>query len=63
MLELELGGGRKLSKFSTVRMLYSIGIQVVGASLVEKYIDCCAPILELACYSLMSAEDWASNDL
>ncbi|XP_023540359.1 chaperone protein dnaJ 13-like [Cucurbita pepo subsp. pepo] len=27
MLELELGGGRKLSKFSTVRMLYSIGIQ------------------------------------
>ncbi|XP_023007776.1 chaperone protein dnaJ 13-like isoform X1 [Cucurbita maxima] len=27
MLELELGGGRKLSKCSTVRMLYSIGIQ------------------------------------
>ncbi|KAL4027021.1 hypothetical protein IC575_015472 [Cucumis melo] len=27
MLELELGGGRKISKFSTVRMLYSIGIQ------------------------------------
>ncbi|KAI3453477.1 hypothetical protein Pfo_010140 [Paulownia fortunei] len=26
-LALEIGGGRKLSKFSTVRMLYSIGIQ------------------------------------
>ncbi|CAN4127621.1 unnamed protein product [Withania somnifera] len=26
-LELELGGGRKVSKFSTVRMLYSVGIQ------------------------------------
>lgn len=27
-LELELGGGRKVSEFSTIRMLYSIGIQV-----------------------------------
>lgn len=27
-LELELGGGRKISEFSTVRMLYSVGIQV-----------------------------------
>lgn len=26
-LEFEVGGGRKISKFSTVRMLYSIGIQ------------------------------------
>lgn len=26
-LELEVGGGRKISNFSTVRMLYSIGIQ------------------------------------
>lgn len=26
-LEIEVGGGRKLSNFSTVRMLYSIGIQ------------------------------------
>ncbi|PON93020.1 Terminal organelle assembly protein [Trema orientale] len=26
-LELEVGGGRKVSKFSTVRMMYSIGIQ------------------------------------
>ncbi|KAK6118949.1 hypothetical protein DH2020_047310 [Rehmannia glutinosa] len=26
-LALEIGGGRKISKFSTVRMLYSIGIQ------------------------------------
>ncbi|XP_069144713.1 chaperone protein dnaJ 13 isoform X2 [Solanum lycopersicum] len=26
-LELELGGGRKVSEFSTIRMLYSIGIQ------------------------------------
>ncbi|XP_059440949.1 chaperone protein dnaJ 13-like [Corylus avellana] len=26
-LEIEVGGGRKLSKFSTVRMLYTIGIQ------------------------------------
>ncbi|CAN6579467.1 unnamed protein product [Malus baccata var. baccata] len=26
-LEIEIGGGRKLSQFSTVRMLYSIGIQ------------------------------------
>ncbi|WOH12198.1 hypothetical protein DCAR_0831698 [Daucus carota subsp. sativus] len=26
-LEIELGGGRKISKFSTVRMLYAIGIQ------------------------------------
>ncbi|GMP95833.1 hypothetical protein CsSME_00044722 [Camellia sinensis var. sinensis] len=27
MLELEVGGGRKISQFSTVRMLYSVGIQ------------------------------------
>lgn len=27
-LALEIGGGRKISKFSTVRMLYSISIQV-----------------------------------
>lgn len=27
-LELELGGGRKISEFSTVRMLYTVGIQV-----------------------------------
>ncbi|XP_061980117.1 chaperone protein dnaJ 13-like isoform X1 [Populus nigra] len=27
MLEVEVGGGRKLSNFSTVRMLYTIGIQ------------------------------------
>lgn len=27
-LELELGGGRKISEFSTIRMLYSVGIQV-----------------------------------
>ncbi|XP_009619526.1 chaperone protein dnaJ 13 isoform X1 [Nicotiana tabacum] len=26
-LELELGGGRKISEFSTVRMLYTVGIQ------------------------------------
>lgn len=26
-LELELGGGRKISEFSTIRMLYSVGIQ------------------------------------
>ncbi|KAL8103195.1 chaperone protein dnaJ 13 [Apium graveolens] len=26
-LEIEVGGGRKISKFSTVRMLYAIGIQ------------------------------------
>ncbi|KAK6783119.1 hypothetical protein RDI58_020915 [Solanum bulbocastanum] len=26
-LELELGGGRKVSEFSTIRMLYSVGIQ------------------------------------
>lgn len=29
-LEIEVGGGRKISKFSTVRMLYAIGIQVVS---------------------------------
>ncbi|EXC28306.1 Chaperone protein dnaJ 13 [Morus notabilis] len=28
-LEIEVGGGRKLSNFSTVRMLYSIGIQIL----------------------------------
>ncbi|BBG94176.1 DNAJ heat shock N-terminal domain-containing protein [Prunus dulcis] len=28
-LEVEVGGGRKLSNFSTVRMLYSIGIQIL----------------------------------
>lgn len=27
-LELELGGGRKISEFSTIRMLYTVGIQV-----------------------------------
>ncbi|KAI5655706.1 hypothetical protein M9H77_32893 [Catharanthus roseus] len=27
MLEFEIGGGRKISNFSTIRMLYSIGIQ------------------------------------
>ncbi|CAN4077967.1 unnamed protein product [Withania somnifera] len=26
-LELEMGGGRKISEFSTIRMLYSVGIQ------------------------------------
>ncbi|XP_028068343.1 chaperone protein dnaJ 13 isoform X2 [Camellia sinensis] len=29
MLELEVGGGRKISQFSTVRMLYSVGIQIL----------------------------------
>ncbi|KAG9148846.1 hypothetical protein Leryth_023181 [Lithospermum erythrorhizon] len=29
-LELEVGGGRKISDFGTVRMLYSIGIQGIG---------------------------------
>ncbi|KAL0373017.1 UNVERIFIED_CONTAM: Chaperone protein dnaJ 13 [Sesamum calycinum] len=28
-LALEIGGGRKISKFSTVRMMYSIGIQIL----------------------------------
>uniref|UniRef100_A0A6N2K5J4 J domain-containing protein n=1 Tax=Salix viminalis TaxID=40686 RepID=A0A6N2K5J4_SALVM len=28
-LEVEVGGGRKLSNFSTVRMLYTIGIQIL----------------------------------
>ena len=28
-LEVEVGGGRKLSDYSTVRMLYCIGIQVI----------------------------------
>ncbi|CAO2827249.1 unnamed protein product [Amaranthus hypochondriacus] len=29
-LELEIGGGRKISNFSTIRMLYSIGIQGIS---------------------------------
>lgn len=27
-LEIEVGGGRKISEFSTVRMMYTIGIKV-----------------------------------
>ncbi|KAL6004997.1 hypothetical protein ACLOJK_005556 [Asimina triloba] len=30
-LEFEVGGGRRISDFSTVRMLYTLGIQVIGS--------------------------------
>lgn len=32
-LEIEVGGGRKISNFGTVRTLYTIGIQVSGMEL------------------------------
>lgn len=28
-LEIEVGGGRKISEFSTVRMMYTIGLKVL----------------------------------
>lgn len=30
-LEIEVGGGRKISEFSTIRMLYTIGVQVIAS--------------------------------
>lgn len=35
-LELEIGGGRRISEFSTIRMLYIVGIQVM--SFMSKYV-------------------------
>lgn len=51
-LELEVGGGRKISNFSTVRMLYSIGIQVIAAIQAENEFII-SPLMPMHLYLLL----------
>lgn len=44
-LELEVGGGRKISEFSTIRMLYSVGVQVLAAYIDQKQIWLCLGVI------------------
>ncbi|CAL5442037.1 unnamed protein product [Camellia sinensis] len=52
-LEIEVGGGRKISQFSTVRMLYSVGIQILLSRHLNAVIATGALVIPASIYFLL----------
>ncbi|KAH9721290.1 J domain-containing protein [Citrus sinensis] len=52
-LELEVGGGRKISEFSTIRMLYSVGIQILLSRHFSSFFATGAFIIPASVYFLL----------